>query len=96
MKVAIKRQNTQILFAHMQSCYLFVINICDIPAIDHSGVSHRGISGMSHKVSVWQATQLPNIQSCLSPCLPLCSNLPNSVENPTAVHPRKNSKHLLE
>lgn len=70
--------------------------MCDIPAIDYSGVRHRGISGMSHKVSVWQASQLPSIQSCLSPCLPSCSNLLNSVDNPTAIHTRKNSKHLFE
>lgn len=32
---------------------------------------------MSHKVSVWQHTQLPNVQLSPSPCFPSCSNLPN-------------------
>lgn len=43
------------------SHHLFVLNICDVHAIDHSGVRHRSISGMSHKVTVWQAPQLPNL-----------------------------------
>lgn len=41
-----------------------MVNICDILAVDHSGLRPGGISGMSHKVSVWRANQLPSVPSC--------------------------------